>query len=162
MWHRYAVVSALAVASNLAVVPTALAQTTSVPFNGTVPAQVTFSNVATGTSQTTVAPGSPASPSILESATSATVTVKSNAPAIMTVSSPYLLSGPTPDPAGTKHVTSLSFGSTSATNATSGQADIAVAIPAGITEVEIEMFVERPVPYPAGTYNYGVTMTVTP
>lgn len=162
MWHRYAVVSALTLASNLGFVPTASAQTTSVPFSGTVPVQVTFSNVATGTAQTTIASGSAASPSILESATSATVTVKSNAPAIMTVSSPYLLSGPTPDPAGTKHVTSVSFGSTNATNSNSGQADVAVAIPAGITDVEIEMFVERPVPYPAGTYNYGVTMTVTP
>jgi len=32
----------------------------------------------------------------------------------------------------------------------------------GMSDLEVDMRVERPVPFPAGTYNYAVTLTVIP
>jgi hypothetical protein len=159
MLHHYGTASALMLASAMAFSLPALAQNVDVPFSGNVPVQATFSNIVTGTAETQAVAGSAGTPNIIESVSSATVTVQSNTPATMTVSPPRLLSGPTPDPDGTNRVAFLSFGST---NVTVDTADVPVSIPAGVTDLEIRMRVERPEAFTVGTYNYAVTLTVTP
>ncbi|NEP56397.1 MAG: hypothetical protein F6K31_05155 [Symploca sp. SIO2G7] len=143
----------------MALSPTALAQNVDIKFNGNVPIQTTFSNVVPGTAETTTVSTSGGSSHIIESVTSTSVSVESNTPGTMTISPPRLLSGPTPDPDGTRHVTFLSFGTQ---NVIADAAEVTVNIPSGITDLEIDMRVERPTPFVAGTYDYGVTLTLTP
>jgi len=153
------ITSALLLASAIAWSPTALAQNVDVKFHGNVPIQTNFSNVVPGTAETTKVSTSGGSSHIIESVSSTTVSVDSNSSSTMTVSPPRLLSGPTPDPDGTRHVTFLSFGTQ---NVIADSAEVTVSIPPGITDLEIDMRVERPTSFVAGTYNYGVTLTLTP
>ncbi|MBE9124620.1 MULTISPECIES: hypothetical protein [unclassified Coleofasciculus] len=159
MWHRDAVVSALTLASAMAVNSTALAQNVDIPFTANVPIQVNFGNVVSGIAETTTVGSSTQLPNVIESVTPATVTVQSNTPATLTISPPRLISGSTPDPDETKHITFFSFGSQ---NVTVDTTDVTVNLPAGISDLELDMRVERPVPFPAGSYDYAVTLTVTP
>ncbi|NET60456.1 MAG: hypothetical protein F6K47_31255 [Symploca sp. SIO2E6] len=159
MWHSLATTSAWILASTIALSPTALAQNVDINFSGNVPIQTNFTNVVPGTAETATVGTSGNSSYIIESVTPTNVSIESNSPGTMTVSPPRLLSGPTPDPDGTRHVTFLNFGTQ---NVIADATNEIVNIPAGITDLEIKIRVERPTPFVAGTYDYGVTITLTP
>jgi len=159
MCHRLATTSVLMLASAIAFSPAALAQNVDIKFSGNVPIEANFTNVVPGTADTAGVGTSVGSSHIIESVTSASVSVESNTPGTMTVSPPRLLSGPTPDPDGTRHVTFLSFGTQ---NVIADEADVTVNVPAGIIDLDIKMRVERPTAFVVGTYNYSVTLTLTP
>jgi hypothetical protein len=84
---------------------------------------------------------------------------QSSTPANITISPPSFVSGPTPDPPGTMRVGLLRFGST---NVRSDVGSGTASLPAGETQLEINLSVERPVAFMAGTYTYAVTLSVTP
>ena len=159
MWHSYTVASALVVTSIVAVNSTALAQSTEIQFNGTVPVQATFSNVVPGTVDTIATGRVAGNFNAFESVTPATLTVQSSVPATITVSPPSLVSGNTPDPPGTTRVGFLTLGSIIVRSDISGGT---ANLPAGNTALEVDMFVDRPEPFPPGTYTYAVTVTITP
>lgn len=159
MLHRLALTSGLILASAIAFDRAALAENIDVPFSGYVPAEVTFSSSTSGTAEAIISPTSTAMPTKYQSLTSATIAVQSSTAATITVSPPRLVSGPTPDPVGTSHVAFLEFGATSARSDVGGGA---AALPAGNTNVQVDMLVERPEAFPPGDYNYVVTLTVTP
>lgn len=159
MFRFYAVASTLTLASAMGLSSEALAQSIDIPFTASVPIEVTFDQVVLGTVETTASGGSVQLPNVIESVNPATVTLQSNTSATLTVSPPSFISGSTPDPDGTTYITFVSFGTQQVTADT---ADVTVSLPVGISDLEVDMRVERPVPFPAGTYNYAVTLTVIP
>jgi len=159
MFRFYAVASTLTLASAIGLSSEALAQSVDIPFTASVPIEVTFDQVVLGTVETTASGGSVQLPNVIESVNPATVTLQSNTSATLTVSPPSFISGSTPDPDGTTYITFVSFGTQQVTADT---ADVTVSLPVGISDLEVDMRVERPVPFPAGTYNYAVTLTVIP
>ncbi|MEQ8382179.1 MAG: hypothetical protein RH949_07390 [Coleofasciculus sp. A1-SPW-01] len=159
MFRFYAVASTLTLASAIGLSSEALAQSVDIPFTASVPIEVTFDQVVLGTVETTASGGSVQLPNVIESVNPATVTLQSNTSATLTVSPPSFISGSTPDPDGTTYITFVSFGTQQVTADTG---DVTVNLPVGISDLEVDMRVERPVPFPAGTYNYAVTLTVIP
>lgn len=159
MFRFYAVASTLTLASAMGLSSEALAQSVDIPFTASVPIEVTFDQVVLGTVETTASGGSAQLPNVIESVNPATVNLNSNTPATLTISPPRLISGSTPDPDGTTYVTFVSVGTQQVTADT---VDVTVNLPVGISDLEVDMRVERPVPFPAGTYNYAVTLTVIP
>lgn len=159
MFRFYAVASTLTLASAMGLSSEVLAQSIDIPFTASVPIEITFDQVVLGTVETTASGGSVQLPNVIESVNPATVTLQSNTSATLTVSPPSLISGSTPDPDGTTHVTFVKVGTQQVTADTG---DVTVSLPVGISDLEVDMRVERPVPFPAGTYNYAVTLTVIP
>lgn len=159
MFRFYAVASTLTLASAIGFSSEALAQSVDIPFTASVPIEVTFDQVVLGTVETTASGGSAQLPNVIESVNPATVTLQSNTSATLTVSPPSFISGSTPDPDGTTYITFVSFGTQQVTADTG---DVTVSLPVGISDLDVDMRVERPVPFPAGTYNYAVTLTVIP
>ncbi|WGV25419.1 hypothetical protein [Halotia branconii] len=159
MFYRLALTSSLMLASAIALDQAALAQSADVPFNGTVPIQTTFSNSSGGTAQSTGIVGVNGNANRYESITPATVSVQSTTPATITVSPPRLVSGETEDPSGTKHTAFVKFGSTNFRSDVGGGS---APLPAGNTNLEISMLIERPQAFTPGTYIYVVTLTITP
>lgn len=159
MFRSLVVTSSLMLVSAIAVSPAALAQSVDVPFSGTVPVQATFSTATAGTAETTVSSGSGASTNTFESLTPATLSVQSTTPATITVSPPRFVSGATPDPAGTIGIGFLKFGST---NVRSDVGSGTATLPAGETQLEINLSVKRPGVFMPGNYTYVVTVSVTP
>jgi hypothetical protein len=89
----------------------------------------------------------------------ATVTIETNSAATIYVSPPELVSGTTVDPPGTTYIGSITFGSTTIRSDVGGGQG---TIPIGNTTLQVNMEVQRPVAYLAGTYNYVVRLTVIP
>jgi hypothetical protein len=117
-------------------------------------ANISFSTVEPGTLE--IVPGNF---HVLESVTPVTIRVQSSDSATISVSSPTLVSGSTSDPNGTEQT---AFFRSGATRERSGGTSAIVTIPPGSTEIEIEMRVQRPIPFVAGTYKYEVMLTVIP
>ena len=157
MLHRYATASAI-LASSMALSTSAFAQNVGIQFSGIVPAQVNFTNVAPGTVETKTSNVASGTSNIMESVAPTLVNVQSTIPAMIIVSPPQLVSGPNPDPSGTRAISFLNFGSTSVrSDIGNGTANI----PAGNTLVELRMRVERPALFVPGVYTYSITLTVT-
>jgi hypothetical protein len=159
MFHRIALVYGLIMTSVVLLDQNALANTVDVPFSGTVPYQATFSNATSGIAESTFSGGSRTVGNVFESVSAATIDVQSSQRTKITISPPRFVSGVTPDPAGTNHVAFLKFGSTTARSDVAGGT---ATIDAGITNLQIDMLVQRPVNFPPGNYSYAVTLTVTP
>lgn len=159
MLHHLALTSGLILASAIAFNQAALAQSVDVPFSGTVSGQATFSFPTSGTTEPTISGGSGANPNKFESLTPANIAVQLSTPASITVSPPRLVSGPTSDPTGTKHVGFLKFGSTNVSSDVGGGS---TSLPTGNTNLEVGLLVERPGAFTPGTYTYAVTLTITP
>lgn len=159
MFYRLALTSSLLLCSAFPLDSAALAQSVDIPFNGTVPVQATFSSPVFGTAEPTISGSSVGISTQLESQTPATVGVQSSTPATITVSPPQFVSGPTNDPPGTTYIGFLNFGSTSVRSDVGGGI---AALPAGSTDLEVSMLVERPDSFPPGTYTYAVILTITP
>jgi hypothetical protein len=136
-----------------------LAQSADIPFNGTVPFQANFNGTSPGIAEPTFTVDSNTNTNRYESVTPAIVNVQSSTSATITVTSPRLVSGATPDPAGTSRVAFVRFGSTSFRSDVSGGS---ATLPPGNTSLEVSMLVERPVAFTPGSYVYAVTLTVTP
>lgn len=97
----------------------------------------------------------------LESSTSGqfTVTVGPSTPnTTLQLLAPVFVAGPSTDPGGTTYSATADVGGTILT---SGGTDTET-LPQGATVVQVDMQVERPVRYPAGTYQYSVDVVVTP
>ena len=141
MLYRLAIASSLLLTSFTNFVPTALAE-------------VKFSNVSAGVIETG------GDYKVLESVVPANINV--NVPpdttAQITVLSPNLISAPSEDPSGTKKVGFLKFGSN---NLSSDGNNATATLPAGDTNLEAGLRVERPVSFTPGTYNYSVNLSVT-
>ncbi|MEO1432299.1 MAG: hypothetical protein AAFV71_25180 [Cyanobacteria bacterium J06633_8] len=142
MLYRFAIASGLLLTSLINLTPTALAE-------------VKFSNVSPGVIET-----SRGDYKVLESVVPANINVNvpSGTNAQITVLSPSFASGASEDPGGTKKVGFLEFGS----NKLSSDGNNATAnLPAGDTNLEVGLRVERPVYFTPGTYNYTVNLSVT-
>ncbi|MGD1910456.1 MAG: hypothetical protein ACFB2X_06280 [Rivularia sp. (in: cyanobacteria)] len=158
MLKSIALTSGLIVASAIAMENAAFAQSVDVPFSGTVPIQATFTSPTPGEVQPVVSSGS-GSTKRFESQTPAKMTVQTTSDATITVSAPRLVSGPNQDPVGTKRTAFLKFGSTSVSSNTNGGS---AKLPAGKTDVEVNLLVERPQAFQRGKYTYVVNLTLTP
>ncbi len=156
MFYRLAFTSGLLLASSIALAPAVLADTAHIDFSGTIPEKVTFGNVTPPTVDT-IFSGSDLK--TFRSSSPARLSVQSNNPATITVSPPYLVSGPSNDPQGTNHIGFLKFGSTNLRSDVGGGSG---SLPAGNLDLEVDVLVERPEVFIAGTYTYAVTLTVTP
>lgn len=140
MLHRLAVYSALALLSLTA-------------FSSKALADVTFTVAPNSGSLSTTANGT-----VLESTTVVTVTVNNTGSAAkITFSEPTCLSCETPDPQGTTRSASLTFNGN-----TISQPGETLDIPSGETTVQVQLRVVRPVLFRAGTYTYGVNLSVVP
>lgn len=167
MFYRLALASSLMLASAFSVaVPlvlvldnAVLAQSADIPFNGTVPFQANFNGTSPGIAEPTFTVGSDTNTNRYQSVTPAIVNVQSSTSATITVTPPRLVSGPSPDPAGTSRTAFVRFGSTSFRSDVSGGS---ATLPPGNTSLEVSMLVERPVAFTPGSYVYAVTLTVTP
>jgi hypothetical protein len=164
MLYRLALTSSLVLASAFSLQAFALdqavlAQSADVPFSGTVPVEATFTPPASGTAEPTSSSGSGGTPTKLESQTPATIGVQSSTSASVSVSPPRLVSGPSADPSGTTHIGFLKFGSTNVRSDVGGGS---ATLPAGNTNLEVNLLVERPVAFTPGIYTYVVTLTIAP
>ena len=157
MFYRLALTYGLMLASVIVMEKSALAQSADVSFDGTVPVQATFSTPVPGTAEPSL--GSAMSGNKLESLASTAVSVQSSIPATITVSPPRFVSGSTSDPAGTSQIGFLKFGSTNVRSDVGGGS---TTLPAGNTNLQVDMLVQRPVNFTPGTYTYAVTLTITP
>lgn len=159
MFYRLALTSGLMLASAISLDQAALAQSTDIPFAGTVPIQTTFNGSSPGIAEPTFTVGSDGNTNRYQSATPAIVSVQSSTSATITVSPPRFVSGPTTDPSGTTRIAVVKFGSTYFSSNVGGGS---TTLPAGNTNLEVSMLVERPVAFTPGNYNYAVTLTITP
>lgn len=141
MLYRFAIASGLLLTSFTNFIPNALAQ-------------VKFSNLSSG-----VVEAREADLKVLESVVPANINV--NVPpdtaAQITVLPPSFASGPSNDPSGTKKVGFLEFDSSNL----SSDGNNTATLPAGDTNLEVGLRVERPVSFRPGTYNYSVNLSVT-
>lgn len=156
MWQNYSAAFALTFASVIAISPIVKAESASIPFSGNVEHQATFTNPDIG-AITPTTPGVNAS--AFESTTPVQMSVQLNMPANITVSPPVLTSGPSPDPSGTNYIGFLTFNGTNLRSDVGGGSG---SLPAGTTNLDVNMSVQRPTPYPPGTYTYVVTLTISP
>ncbi|MBR8838201.1 MAG: hypothetical protein DSM106950_30410 [Stigonema ocellatum SAG 48.90 = DSM 106950] len=159
MFYRLALTSGLMLASAIAMEQSALAQSVDVPFTGNVPVQATFSTPTPGTAEAKVSVSSGMNGNTFQSQTPATSAVQSTTPATITVSPPKFISGPTPDPSGTNQIGFLKFGSTNLRSDVGGGTG---SLPAGSTNLQVDMLVQRPGNFTPGNYTYAVTLTITP
>jgi hypothetical protein len=159
MFYRLALISSLVLASAFALNQAAIAQSADVPFSGTVPAEATFNAPAPGTAEPTISSSSGGIPTKFESQTPATMGVQTSTPATISVSPPRFVSGPSADPSGTTHIGFLKFGSANLRSDVGGGS---VILPAGSTNLEVGLLVERPVAFTPGIYTYVVTLTIAP
>jgi hypothetical protein len=121
--------------------------------------EASFSPVVTGETELDPLGGSSISLNRMESAVPATVTITVATPATLTVSEPVLSSGPTPDPSGTVWVGFARFGTTEVRSDVGGGN---APLPAGASDLEVDIEITRPQPYTPGTYTYTVTLILTP
>lgn len=142
MLYRFAIASGFLLASLTNFIPTALAE-------------VKFSNINPGTIET-----SGGNFKVLESVVPGTidVNVPPNTAAQITVLSPSFASGASKDPGGTQRIGFLEFGSNKLSS--DGNNNTAT-LPAGDTNLEVGLRIERPVSFTPGTYNYAVNLSVT-
>ncbi|TAE60441.1 MAG: hypothetical protein EAZ87_05940 [Nostocales cyanobacterium] len=159
MLYRLIVNSTLALASVLAIQHITIAESVDVPFNGTVPVNATFIETTPATVEPTISETSDGLPSKLEPLTPAVVNVQTSTNATITVSPPVLVSGASEDPPGTIKIGYVSFGGNTYSSDIGGGS---APLPAGTNDLQVSMLVERPTAFPAGTYTYTVTLTVTP
>ena len=136
-----------------------LAQTVDIPFSASVASQVTFDLVEPGVATPPTTVTSDGLQGSFQSTNPARISVQANEGGTIIISEPFLTSGPTPDPPGTERVGVLRFGATEVRSNVGGGAAV---LPPGDTDLEVELYVERPDPFPAGTYKYVVNLTITP
>lgn len=84
------------------------------------------------------------------------IQVEPNTSANIQVFSPSLASGS--EPSGTTHSASIKFGGTTLSSSSGASA----TLPEGLTNLEISMEVQSPIPLPPGKYNYQVLLNITP
>ena len=142
MVYRFAAASGLLFTALINFVPTALAE-------------VKFSSINPGTVET-----SGVNLRVMESVVpgNVTVNVSPGTTAQIKVLSPSLVSAPSEDPNGTKKIGFLKFGSN---NLRSDGNNNTATLPAGDTNLELGLRVERPISFTPGTYNYSVNLSVT-
>jgi hypothetical protein len=116
-------------------------------------AQISVSNISGGTLKLVDGQNN-----VLESSVSGelTISLEPNTSARIQVLSPNFINGTSADPNGTIRTATLSFGGQTIDNNTSGGA----ILPAGNTQVKVNMKIQRPVWFRPGDYQYEVPLTV--
>lgn len=100
---------------------------------------------------------SPRSPNILETVIPAIVRIETDHPVQVEILSAYLSNGPDRDPSGTEQIIIVRGGSQQI-NTQSG--DRTLSIPAGVTDLEIIIQVERPRQFSHGNYDYRLNLSL--
>lgn len=163
MIRRSLLTAALVLAGSVAMAPKTMAESIDVPFSATVGGACTFGPVTPGVLALGDGPV-PNSTDIL-SANSPNggimgkVSVTCNQPARLTVSEPVQTAGPTFTPMASGAVVIAPNGDT---NSFPGSAPLDLNGNGILTPLEVDMFVDKGSPLESGTYNYKVTLTVTP
>lgn len=100
---------------------------------------------------------SPLSPNILETVAPAIVRVETDRPLQIEVLSAYLRDGPDRDPSGTEQVVIVHHGSD---RISTRSGDRTLELPAGTTELEIIIQIERPEQFSHGDYTYLLNLAL--
>jgi len=96
-------------------------------------------------------------PNRMETVVPATVRVQADRPLRLEVLPAYLSYGPDRDPAGTQRTVTVRLGGR---HVSSQGSDRTLEIPAGLTELEISIQVERPHQFTRGDYTYAFSLAV--
>jgi hypothetical protein len=100
---------------------------------------------------------SPLFPNILETVAPAVVRVETDRPLQLEVLSAYLGNGPDRDPSGTERLVIVHHGSRRISTLSGNRT---LDIPAGTTELEVIMQIERPEQFSRGNYTYLLNFAV--
>jgi hypothetical protein len=157
MIRRSLLTAALICVSSVALAPKTMAQTVDVPFTGTVGGACTFSQVTPGslgvnqqTNPTALAGG-------FSGGAFGKVSVMCNAPSLLTVSKPVQTGGPIFTPMFSDAMVNSQFGSTYANGGS------ALSLQTGSPMMlDVDMIADKGSTLTPGTYNYKVTLTITP
>ncbi|MFQ4143375.1 hypothetical protein [Chlorogloeopsis sp. ULAP02] len=157
MIRRSLLTAVLILVGSVALAPKTMAQTVDVPFTGTVTGACNFGQVTPGS----LGVNQPSNPTTLASNYSegvfGQVSVTCNAPSQLTVSQPVQTGGPNFTPIFSDAMVNSLFGST---NATDGSP---LMLPPGSPMMlNVDMIADKGSPLTPGTYDYKVTLTVTP
>jgi hypothetical protein len=158
MIRRSLLTAALICVSSVALAPKTMAQTVDVPFTGTIGGACTFGQVTPGslgvnqvTNPTALAGGFPGG-------AFGKVSVSCNTSANVVTSSPMQTGGPALTPMNTPF-SAVRLGS-SGSWATNGSP---LMLPSGSSiPLEVDMYIDKGSTLTPGTYNYKVTLTITP
>jgi hypothetical protein len=157
MIHRTLLTSALIIAAIVAVGESAFAQTADIPFTGNVNGACNFGAVTPGT----MAPNMPTNPTELAAGhpggIMGKVSVICNQPARVAVSAPVQTGGPTFTPIKSEGYLKSPVGSTMSMGGSPLLLPTGNSIP-----LDIDARVVKDSPLVPGTYNYKVTLTITP
>ena len=162
MISRFLIASAIVTAGALAYAPQSFAQTTEdVEFSGTVPGACTFTSVVNGTLGLDGAGNT--FDSTLASGTSGRAFLTCTASATLSVSNPTLSSGPSyiAPTGGGDALNSLVTAVSGATGTATDDGTL-LALPVGATVLDVDMDADADSAFPAGSYTFVVTLTVTP
>ncbi|MDM9381422.1 hypothetical protein QUB80_11990 [Chlorogloeopsis sp. ULAP01] len=157
MIRRSLLTAALILVGSVALAPKTMAQTVDVPFTGTVGGACNFDQVTPGS----LGMNQPSNPTALAGGFTGgafgQVSVTCNAPSQLTVSQPVQTGGPTFTPMFADAFVNSSSGSTFANGGSP------MMLPVGSpTMLNVDMYVDKGSPLTPGTYDYKVTLTVTP
>jgi hypothetical protein len=157
MIRRSLLTAALILVGSVALAPKTMAQTVDIPFTGTVGGACNFDQVTPGS----LGMNQPSNPTGLAGGfpggAFGKVSVTCNAPSQLTVSKPMQTGGPTFTPMFSDAFVNSSVGSTNTTGTSP------LMLPVGSpTMLDVDMFVDKGSPLTPGTYDYKVTLTVTP
>ena len=168
MIRRSLLTAALVLVGSVAMAPKTMADTVDIPFSAQVGGSCTFGPVTSGVLALMIGPsptpGSPSSSNILAASSPnggsmGKVSVTCNQPANLRVSQPVQTGGPTFTPVMSNAFVSSPSGFT---DSFAGSAPITLNPDGTPTPLEIDMMVEKDSPLESGTYNYKVTLTLTP
>jgi hypothetical protein len=156
MLYRLLSISSVILASSITLQQAVFAQTVDITFTGTILPQ---SAIGTPSIVPTNFSVSAKSNNQYNSTTSYKINIQTSKSSQINISPPQLVSGPTPESVGTKSTVSLKLGS----NVISSDVGYANAIlPAGETNLQVDISVKRPKTFTPGTYNYVVMLTSLP
>ncbi len=163
MIRRALLTSLFLVLGTLAMAPKTMAQTADIPFTGNVAGACNFGEITPGT----LMPNAPTNPTRLSAGTffgpsspnamPGKVFISCNQSANLMVSKPLQTGGPTFTPMISDARVSGSPGTTTATGT-----PLRLMAGTPTTPLSVEMMVDKGGPLVPGTYNYKVTLTVTP
>lgn len=157
MIRRSLLTAALIFVGSVAVAPKTMAQTVDVPFTGNVGGACTFGQITPGT----LGVNQPTNPTSLAGGfpggAFGQVSVTCNAPANLMVAMPVQTGGPTFTPIFSDAFVNSPLGSR---NANGGS--LSLPPNGGSTPLTVDMIVDKGSPLVPGTYNYKVTLTITP
>jgi hypothetical protein len=156
MLYRLLSIASFIMASSITLQQAVFAQTSDIIFTGTILPQTAIDILSIVPTNYSV---SAKTNNQYNSTICYKINIQTSQSSQLNISQPQLVSGPTPEPSGTKNTVSLKLGS----NVISSDVGYANAIlPAGETKLEVDILVKRPKTFRPGTYNYVVMLTSLP